>query len=432
MLLIYLPETTARHQYVFSHIFGYLGIDFKLTNNKEDFTAFEGLKFSYCRHPLQNELHFYADGLLDEKKIMTFEPETGDHKGVKTLFHYLTETSALTYDIFSAVFYMLSRYEEYLPFTPDEHGRFEANQSIAYQYGFLYTPVVDLWMAQLADVIIKNFSEIKVKEHHYSYLPTYDIDIAYSFKHKGFLRSLGGMLRDGVKFNLHDYFLRIQVLSGLKDDPYDSFDYLTSLHQKYILKSMYFVHPGTWSRYDKNNLPEKIIPLLMRLSKSGCIGIHPSYFLAENPELLKCEKSRLESACGFQITDSRQHFIRLRFPDTYRNYLDIGITDDYSMGYATDIGFRAGTSNPFLFFDLKENKTTTLTVHPFVFMEGVFKFYRNIPESEIIAIFASLVEQIRQTNGTFISLWHNESLGTSRMWKGWRELYERMIELAKP
>ena len=432
MLLIFLPNTTARHQYVFAHIFGYLGLEFFLTNNKEEFTAYDGLKFSYCQHPLHNELFLYADGLLDEKEIKNFEPETGEHKGTKTLFPCETKASALPYDVFSAVFYKLSRYEEYLPFAPDEHGRFEANQSIAFRNDFLYIPVVDLWMAQLANVLQQNSPELSIKEHHYNYLPTYDIDIAYSFKHKGFLRSLAGGIRDGMKLNLHDYFMRIQVLLHLKDDPFDSYDYLASLHQKYGLQAIYFVHPGTWSRYDKNNLPGKIIPLLMHLSESGHIGIHPSYLSADNPELLISEKKRLESACGYKITKSRQHFIRLRFPDTYLNYAAHGITDDYSMGYATDIGFRAGTSEPFLFFDLSENKTHPLTIHPFVFMEGVFKFYRNLPESDIIANFAALAEQIRQTNGTFISLWHNESLGTSKMWKGWREIYEHMIELAKP
>jgi hypothetical protein len=432
MLLIFLPKTTERHQYVFSHIFGYLGIEFEFTNNQDDFSAHDRLKLSYSQLPLQDEMHFYADGLLDEKEIKTFEPETGEFNGVITLFPLKSQASALPYDVFSAVFYMLSRYEEYLPFAADEHGRFEATQSIAFRNSFLYTPVVDLWIAQLAKVLQQHFPSLTLKAHHYNYLPTYDIDIAYSFKHKGFMRSLGGWMRDGVQLNLHDYFMRIRVLLHLKADPYDSYDYLASLHAKYSLQAIYFVHPGTWSRYDKNSLPGNIIPLLMHLSESGNIGIHPSYFSAENPDDLKSEKKRLESACGYEITAARQHYIRLRFPDTYRNYAANGITDDYSMGYATDVGFRAGTSNPFLFFDISENKTHPLTIHPFVFMEGVFKFYRNLPESDIIANFAALTEQVKQTNGTFISLWHNESLGTSRQWKGWRQIYERMIELAKP
>jgi hypothetical protein len=431
MLLIFLPEATARHQYVFSHVFGYLGIEFNLTDSRDDFASSSKPKFSYTQNPLQDELHFYANGLLGETDIKNFEPEAGEHKSIKTLFHHNIDTSALPYDIFSAVFYLLCRYEEYLPFNPDEHGRFKACESIAYRKGFLYIPVVDIWMEQLAEVLKQKFPGLSFKEHHYKYFPTYDIDIAYSYKYKGIIRNIGGFIRDGLQLKLHDYFLRLRVLLYLKADPNDSYDYMALLHQKYGLQAQYFIHPGTWSRFDKNILPGKIIPLLMRLSKSGNIGIHPSYLSAEDPELLRIEKKRLESACGYEITIARQHYIRLHFPDTYRNYSAIGITDDYSMGYASDIGFRAGTSNPFLFFDLSENKTNPLTIHPFVFMEGVFKFYRNLPESDIIANFAALTQQIKQTNGVLISLWHNESLGTSKLWKGWRDIYEQMIELAK-
>ena len=394
MLLIFIPEITARHQYVFSHIFEYMGIEFRLTDNTEDFLASHQMKFSYCQARLQQEIHFYSSGLLEEKEIRQFEPEVGEYKGVRTLFPYQTQKCLLPYDVFSAVFYLISRYEEYLPFVPDEHGRFKAADSLAYRNGFLYIPVVDYWIMQLEDLLKKEFPELSFKEHHYNYLPTYDIDIAYSFRNKGFTRNLGGFVRDGLQFKLREYFLRLRVLLHLKADPYDSYDYLASLHQKYGLQAQYFIHPGTWSRYDKNSLPGKIIPLLMHLSESGNIGIHPSYLSTEQPELLRIEKKRLESACGYEITNARQHYILLRFPDTYRNYAANGITDDYSMGYATDIGFRAGTSNPFLFFDLLENKTSQLTIHPFVFMEGVFKFYRNLPESDIIANFAALVQQI--------------------------------------
>ncbi len=431
MLLIFLSGTTARHQYVFSHVFGYLGIEFSITHNKEEFLASRLPKLSYGPFPVDGDLHIFDCGLLNKTDIGPVDHDFGTYQGVTVLFKHSVLTAALPYDIFSAIFFMLSRYEEYLPFVPDEHGRFEASCSLAFQHKFLYTPVVDLWIGQLGEVLTERFPELKIKEHHYDFIPTYDIDIAYSFRHKGFVRNLGGWIRDGLQFNLHDYFIRLLVLLRLKTDPNDSYDYLASLHQQYRLKAMYFVHPGTWSRYDKNMLPGKILPLLMRLSESGNLGIHPSYFSTQNPEFLRIEKKRLESACGYKITAARQHFIRLRFPDTYRNYAANGITDDYSMGFATDIGFRAGTSQPFKFFDLADNKTVDLTIHPFVFMEGVFKFYRNLPESDIIANIAALTDQIRQTKGTFISLWHNESLGTSRQWQGWRDIYERMIELAK-
>jgi hypothetical protein len=43
----------------------------------------------------------------------------------------------LPFDPLAATFYLVSRYEEYLPFIPDEHGRFPAKQSFAFSNGFL-------------------------------------------------------------------------------------------------------------------------------------------------------------------------------------------------------------------------------------------------------------------------------------------------------
>ncbi len=433
-MLILLHEPTARHRYVFAHIFGRLGVDYSITHNKEEFLDSEQPKFSYGYLPVDNELHFFENGLLSERDLRRQMPDTGSYCGVKVLFNHSFVTAALPYDIFSAVFYMLTRYEEYLPFRADEHGRFEADQSLAQREGFQYIPVVDYWIGQLAAVLGKRFPELKFTEEVYRFVPTYDIDIAYSFRHKGWVRNLGGFMRDSFRMNCDSYFSRLLVLPGLKPDPFDSYDYQFALQEKYGLQPIYFFHPGTYGKYDKNIAPENknIRKLLGRISEKATLGLHPSWLSADKPEMIPLEKIRLEEACGKPIYCARQHFIRLRFPDTYRNYIAQGITDDYSMGWATDAGFRAGTSREFKFFDLLENKSTELTVHPFVFMEGVFKFYKNYPTADIMAQIEALTNEVKKTKGTFISLWHNESLGTSRPWQGWREIYEQMIELAKP
>jgi len=433
MLLIYIPQTTPRHQYVFNHIMGYLGIDFSITNNRDLFTTSENSKFSYADAPLHDELHFYADGLLGEDTVSTFTPQTGAYKEIITLFPHQISGSALPFDVFSAVFYMLSRYEEYLPFTSDEHGRFEAINSLAHKHNFLHLPLVDLWIKQLAEVLQLRFPSLQFKKHSYTFIPTYDIDIAYSYKHKGFKRNLGGYFRDGLHFNIAACFRRVHVLLNIAHDPFDSYDYQFGLQEKYQLNPIYFFHPGTYGPFDKNISPENkhIRHLLDRIAERSPIGIHPSYISVEKPELLATEIKRLEQACGKKITSARQHFIKIRFPETYRNYLANGITDDYSMGFATDIGFRAGTSQPFLFFDLQKNRVENLTIHPFVFMEGVFKQHKQLPADDILRQIAPIIEQIKQLDGTFISLWHNESLGTSKTWKGWRSMYENMIELAQ-
>ena len=60
------------------------------------------------------------------------------------VFFTVDKGSELTFDPFALVFYLVSRYEEYLPFQPDEHGRFPATASLAYRERFLDIPLVDL------------------------------------------------------------------------------------------------------------------------------------------------------------------------------------------------------------------------------------------------------------------------------------------------
>ncbi|MEI6123942.1 MAG: polysaccharide deacetylase family protein [Bacteroidota bacterium] len=433
MLLIYLPEITSRHQYVFNHIFGYLGIDYNFTINREEFIACDKEKFSYAATAVNSELHFSACGLLNESSITQFVPQIGEHLGIKTLFRHNASAAALPYDVFSAVFYMLSRYEEYLPFEPDQHGRFEATNSLAYKHQFLYSPVVDHWIVQLAAALLKHFPTLKIKKHQYEFIPTYDIDMAFSYKHKGFKRTMGGLVRDCFGFKCGDYFSRMAVLLHIKPDPFDSYDYQFALQEKFALEPIYFFHAGTYGKFDKNISPEQkpITKLIQRIAANARLGMHPSYLSAEKPELLSAEIKRMEQACGQKIRAARQHFIKIRFPETYTNYIANGITDDYSMGYATDIGFRAGTSQPYLFFDLAKNCATPLKVHPFAFMEGVFKHYKPVPTNQIIGQITPLIQQIKALDGTFISLWHNESLGTSAHWEGWRTIYETMIVAAQ-
>jgi len=431
MLLIFLPKTTPRHHYVFSHIFTFLGIEYRITNDAKEFSASDNLKFSYADAPLNNELHFHAAGLLGETEIKNFVPETGTYQSVITLFPHQQKASALPYDIFSAVFYLLSRYEEYLPFTPDAYGRFEAAQSIAYQHDFLQSPVADIWITQLADILKSAFTGLKITEKKFSFVPTYDIDNAYAYKHKGFFRSLGGLMKDSVSFKLKRYFERIGVLLHVKPDPFDTYEYQFQLQEKYKLKPIYFFHPGTYGSYDKNCAPENknIRKLIQTIAGYAELGLHPSYLSTENPGLLASEIDKLEKASGKKITKARQHFIRIRFPETYRNYILHGITDDYSMGYATEAGFRAGTSEPFYFFDLQKNEETKLKIHPFVLMDGVYIQYHPAPAEEIAKKIMPLIAQVKALNGTFISLFHNNAFCDTPEMKHWRRIYEDMLKL---
>ena len=149
MLLVYTQKVTPRITYSFKFIcVQVLGIPVRFTSRIEDFVAHEGMKISYGKASLANELFIQNVDLLLEQGVSDLEIKIQDWNGVPCFFP-VSEESALPCDIFAAAFFLLSRYEEYLPHVKDEQGRFRASESLAQNNGFLQVPVVDIWALRL-------------------------------------------------------------------------------------------------------------------------------------------------------------------------------------------------------------------------------------------------------------------------------------------
>jgi len=168
--------------------------------------------------------------------------------------------------------------------------------------------------------------------------------------------------------------------------------------------------------------------LVQSIAGNSEIAIHPSFTSNKNTNLLKSEKEKLEKLSEQEITKSRQHFLILRFPETYRNLIKLGIKEDYSMGYVCTPGFRAGTCTPFYFFDLKANKSKELKIIPFALMDVGLKDYNKLNAETASREIEKIIENVKKVKGLFVSLWHNESLGNKKKWKNWKITYEKMIK----
>ena len=137
----------------------------------------------------------------------------------------------------------------------------------------------------------------------------------------------------------------------------------------------------------------------------------------------KCERAASQAK-------SRQHFLKLTLPETYRNLIDLDITDDYTMGYASQVGFRASICTPFNFYDLDMELETKLKVHSFAFMEGTLKYHMKVGPEEAMQKIKPLIDDVKSVNGVFMSLWHNDTLNNQKLWAGWRAVYINMVEYA--
>ena len=63
-------------------------------------------------------------------------------------------------------------------------------------------------------------------------------------------------------------------------------------------------------------------------------------------------------------------------------------------------------------------------------MDGTLRDYMNISPEQAAAIINPLIEEVKKVKGEFITVWHNESFAENERWKGWRNVYEEMIEKA--
>jgi len=425
MILLFTELITPRVQYICSFIFKELmQADFALTTDAKRFGQYNGVAINYSGLPFSNNaFQIKNTSLLFETGIrqqsITFV-ETKEYKA----FFTITD-SDFPFDIFAASFYLLSRYEEYLPHQKDMYGRYAHENSVAFKEGFLRLPLINIWVKYFAHALQKKCPSFNINQQSFRFLPTYDIDIAYAYQHKSLLKTIGGFIKS-PSVN------RIKVLMGIAKDPFDVYNWLDNFHQQYGLQPIYFFLLAEKNgRYDKNILPDTtaVKKLVAEHAKKYAVGIHPGWQSGEDDLLLRKEKKTGENLAGQIITKSRQHYIRFNLPEGYRRLIEAGITDDYSMGYGSINGFRASVATSFYWYDLVAEEATLLRIHPFCFMDAN-SFYEQRLSAE--AAFDELVQYLkicREVNGTFCSIWHNNFLGTDKQFAGWRQCYEKFILL---
>ncbi|MBK0381545.1 polysaccharide deacetylase family protein [Pedobacter sp. SD-b] len=412
-LLIYISSLNNRIEYIFQHIFeNILGISIAFTKNETQFNQFTGPKISYCNHDIGGFLNYRQHPFILEQNIKEQHLAFADYRSYKIPFK--TPNSVFPFDVFAASFYLLSRYEEYIHKERDEHGRFEGKSSLAYQHGFLKHPVIDEWAYEIVAQIRKHYPDFMAQERKFLLRPTLDIDRPYYY--------------------LNDPYLKQKVKKikyQLKSDPFDIYYQVANWDQKYGLKTVYFFLLGNQHENDtapstENQLFRKLIK---DISENHPVGIHPSYYAHLKDAEVKRERNLIIKISQRKISISRQHYLLLSLPKTYRDLISAGIKEDYTMAYADVTGFRAGTCTPFFWYDLEKEQAFDLLLHPTTAMDQTLRRYMGLTPDEALKEIKELMQNVKNVNGDFISLWHNESIGDFAHWKGWQTVYVEMLEM---
>lgn len=432
MILIYAQEINPRIEYISKLLFTtILQAEIDFTTNSSEFKQSDLPKLNYSALKFGDEFYIKPHLLMFSSGTDTpeIEPVWYDDK---KYFCASSNDSDLPFDPLAAAFYVVSRHEEYTETECDKFGRYLAAQSILVKHNLLGKPVVNIWAKVLAEKLKERYPSLNFTETKFNFLSTIDIDNAWAYLHKGCWRTAAAILKSFLK-NREEFKERLRVLRGKQQDPYDTYEYLDSVFKGNQNKVLFFVLLGDYARFDKNlsHRNKHFQKLIRDINGKYDIGIHPSFASGRkgNRKQTAVERLRLEKICGKNILKSRQHFLRISLPQSYRRLIKSGLVEDYTMGYSCLPGFRAGICTPYYHYDLLRETTTNLLVIPFQIMDGTFTHYLHLPPEKAWEEIRKIMEEVKNVGGTFVSIWHNETVNDRGIWKGYRKVFEKMNRL---
>lgn len=430
LFLIYSPAVSVRLRYVCDFIFNrVLHVNFKITTDVNEFENRSTPGINYSEKKIHGAVQIIPQSLLFETGISTLQPEPFIKEN--RIWFFETESSdksVFHFDIFCAVFYFISRCEEWQEVEKDQHERFETKASLLFKPKFHLKPVVDHWILELKAHLESVYPNVIFPEKKFRFVSTIDVDNLYAYKSKGFIRTLGAALKDLLKLDLKNLGQRLSVLSGRSSDPFDVYEEVSTfcLEKQIPLVCFFLFRTGT--RYDRTVDPgsgafKKVFEVLKK--NKAMIGLHPSYDAAFKEGMLAGELENLSLQANEKINLSRQHFLRFDIKTTPKLLLRCGITTDFSMGFASTPGFRAGTSHPFKYYDFETETETELLFVPFCGMDGAYFVYDTISPDAAFQSLMDLAIEVRKTKGYFISVFHERTF-SNHLYPGFGPLYKKL------
>lgn len=412
IVFIYTNNKTNRLNYTCDFIFNtVLNCHYEIINNLEEFERKQGVKINYSS-TLHSKCinvpeHPFLNNACPIRKQMSLEIESN---GSFVLFRKQLTDYDLNFDIFSAVFACISRYEEWINPKFDEHKRFEIEQSIFFNSNYHLTPQVDKWIHQLREALIAKF-KCNLPLQPFKQISTVDLDNLYAFQHKGFIRNLGGGFKDLLKGKFGLIAKRMSVCLGMSRDPFDVYDLLIEHAKDNQLELVFFYLLNDKTKFDRTLNPytkgfKKNIDQVCSKCK---VGLHPSYYAYNNSELLKQEAELFKQLTNEPVQLSRQHYLRFDIKLTPGLLEKNCIKYDFTMGFAGKPGFRAGTSFPFPYFNFESNQSLNIVAVPFCAMDGAYSVYKAFDYSSTLKSLNELRSEVKKVGGFFITVFHERS-----------------------
>ncbi|TVZ08246.1 hypothetical protein JM80_0730 [Cellulophaga sp. RHA_52] len=343
-------------------------------------------------------------------------------------------------DVFGSIFFMLSRYEELVVKEKDNHSRFPYKESISFKEDFIMRPIVDEYIMLLWSCIRHLCPTIERKQHKINTFISCDVDFIEDegVRFPGIFKRVAGDLikRKSIKslFNSIWIFFQVSVLNKKKLDPYNCFDFMMDVCEENKLKMAFYFIPRNNKNaidgdYDIDSL--EVIKIMKNIIKRGHeVGFHASYYSYKDKDKTRQELELLCSVykkSGGNICDlkgGRQHYLRWETGYTEKNWENINLVYDTTLGYAEHIGYRCGTSREYNFYDSLNRVPLNLKIRPLLVMDVSLldDKYMALKYEESIAIVEKIYSSIQMYKGNFTLLWHNSSLNSFEEKKCFKKL----------
>ncbi len=434
MILIAARSITQRLEYIAEIIFDrLLHVDYKIVtpeNLSQAQTSHPDavmINYSSSQNFSERQLSVPDENLLFETDIRQTTPTLANENFLKVKFSGQDYSGfSIDFDIFSSAFYLLTEYEKYANPKYDMHGRYDEMQYELYREKYHQLPVLHIYADYLWQKISVLNPKLKREENEFKYTITFDIDAPYLYRGRNSALQFAGFAKEVLTLNFSALKMRMKFISSGKD-PYDVYDYILSGKspmQFFFLMDRHAAEDG------RHTFETPIYrELIKRISSANIpIGIHPSYTSYKDEDKIAFEKQQLGLITGKAITSSRMHFLKYSLPDTYRNLIDCGITDDFTSCPVHSPGFKNFIGIPYPWFNVVNNIRTELIIHPSMLMDVSLRKYMHLTPDAALEEIKKIISVTRSYRGCFGIILHNSTLSNFAEWKGWRDVYEGMLE----
>jgi hypothetical protein len=428
MICIYTDKYTNRLKFVADHIFKrILGQPINIINKEEDLPTLSASPLIVYSETLKvkGALHIVPNGLLFKKGVREYDITMGTWEGEKMFF---ATGGDIPFDIFSASFYLLSRYEEYLPIKEnfDSRGCFISEKSLAYREGFLETPLVDVWALKLEEKLKTLFPNYTSStDRRFRFLPIISVNTPYRYRTYSIL---GNVLRLGKKVIERDWSelkKQLRVLLRIDQDPYCNVERIVELHNRNSLRPLFAFRISN-IRWYKRPIYFAYSTYKKVLCRNYQIGLCVSGVASNSATQLKLEQKLLSRIFRTRIVIGTSSLSEYVIPKFYSNIANSKIKEDFSMSYPDRIGFRASTCTPFRIYDLNKEEYYRVEVHSVPFTTWSLKKMK-LSKDEIINSATGMAKVVKNLKGEFIIASHNDNFVDSSLLKGWSSTYEYVI-----